>query len=212
MRYIVRDVSVEFLPRFCYTPIMSLPHFRIFIGEIPYSEGDAFWVSFESDPRLKKTRENIYGRCLPCIQNLYHQLQEGRSEITLGTAFHCWKVAAVVGGIDACLQILAEFESCASGGHVYGKFGSGRPGSDTKAVVFHTDTEEERDRIEGLLRQCLPRVEKEGDIVISRACGVLYDAILGDWRHWRPVTPIRHPEAVPALLQRIKKTLFWSVM
>jgi len=186
--------------------------FRIFLGEIPYSERDTFWVSFESDPRLQKTRENIYGRCLPCIENLYSQLQEGRSEITLGQAFHCWKVTAVVGGIDACLALLAEFERQSAGGHVYGKFGSGRPGSETRVVVFHTDTEAERDRIEGELRRCLPAVETGGEIVISRACGILYDDILGDWRTWRPVTPIRHPEAVPTLLQRIRQTLFRSVM
>jgi len=191
---------------------MSKSDFRIFLGEIPHSETDTFWVSFESDLRLRKTKDNIYGRCLPCIQNLYHQLQEGRSEITLGTAYQCWKVTAVVRGVDECLSLLAEFEKLYPGGYVYGKFGSGRPDSETRVVVFHTENKGERDRIEKLLHRCLPGVDEDGEIVVSRACGVLYDGILGDWREWRPVTPIKYPEKVPALLRQIKKTLFWSVM
>ena len=83
---------------------------HIYLGEIPYSEKGHYWVSFESDPDLQKTQENIYGRCLPCIQNLYFQLKEGRSEITLGHAYRCWKVTAVVKGIDECLSLLQEFE------------------------------------------------------------------------------------------------------
>jgi hypothetical protein len=41
---------------------------------------------------------------------------------------------------------------------------------------------------------------------------VLYADILGDWRQWQPTTRIRNPEKVGELLERIRKTLFWSVM
>ncbi|MCX5877966.1 MAG: hypothetical protein NTY44_02500 [Deltaproteobacteria bacterium] len=93
---------------------------HIYVGQIPHSEKGDFWVSFESKPDLEKTKANIYGRCLPCIQHLYDQL--------------------------------------------------------------------------------------------SRACAVLYGEILGDWREWRPVTVLKYPERVDALIERIRKTLFWSAM
>lgn len=185
---------------------------HIYVGEIPYSDKGVFWVSFENHPRMKKTKADIYGRCLPCIQNLYFQLKEGRSEIELGPAYNCWKVTAVLKGIDACLLLLDEFEKRFQGGHVYGKFGSGRPDSDAKVVVFHTEEESQRDRIKDTLLECVKHVQGEGDIQISRACAALYADILGDWRYWQPITPIRNPEKVADLLERIKKTLFWSVI
>ena len=185
---------------------------HIYLGEIPYCETGQFWVSFESDPRLQKTRYNIYGRCLPCIQDLYYQLQEGRKKISLGTAYHCWKVTAVLNGVEDCLDLLNEFEKRYRGEHVYGKFGSGRPNIKTKVVVFHTENVSERDNIHNTLKNCLQDWDRDGEILISRACAVLYDGILGDWRTWEPVTPIKYPDNVKPLLKRIKKTLFWSVM
>ena len=185
---------------------------RIYIGEIPYRESGHFWVSFESDPQLTKTRENIYRRCLPCIQNLYYQLKEGRRKITLGFAYHCWKITAVVKNTEECLNLLSAFESRYRGGRVYGKFGSGRSHSESKVVVFHTETEKVRDKIKRALEKCLPMVDSSGRLIISRACAVLYGGILGDWRDWGSVTPIKHPERVPGLLKRIRKTLFWSNM
>jgi hypothetical protein len=186
---------------------------QIYMGEIPYRDSGHFWVSFESDPQLTKTRENIYGRCLPCIQNLYYQLQEGRREIKLGSAYHCWKVTAVVKGMDECLNLLSAFGSRDRGGPIYGKFGSGRAHSESRAVVFHVETERDRDRIKEVLGICLPLVDGSGNLLISRACAVLYEGILGDWRDWwGPVSPIKHPERVSDLLKRIRKTLFWSNM
>lgn len=186
--------------------------YRIYLDEIPYSENGRFWVSFETDPQLKKTRGNIYGRCLPCIQNLYGQLLEGRKEITLGFAYHCWKVTAVVSGMEECLSLLSEFEKRFCGKHAYGKLGSGRPHSETKVVVFHTEDETDRDNIKEVLERCLPMVDRRGSVLISRACAVLYEEILGDWRDWRPITPIRYHENVSEILKRIRKTLFWSHM
>ncbi|MEE9611695.1 MAG: hypothetical protein V3W19_10600 [Desulfatiglandales bacterium] len=191
---------------------MNKPEWRIYVGEIPHSEKGDFWVSFESDPRLQKTKANIYGKCLPCIRNLYYQLREGHTEIALGPAFNCWKITAIVKGTEECLSLLSEFEKRFHGGHVYGKFGSGRPNSETRVVVFHTEDKAQRDRIRNTLEQCLPKVDRDGEIQISKACAVLYGGILGDWRHWQATTPVKNPEKVGELLERIKKTLFWSVM
>jgi len=185
---------------------------HIYLGEIPYNDKGVFWVSFESDPRLKKTRANIYGRCLPCIQNLYEQLKGGRSEITLGAAYHCWKITAVLEGIEQCLSLLSHFEDRFPTGHVYGKFGSGRPDLKTRAVVFHTDNEAERDRIQKALKICLNEMNFKATIQVSRACAVLYENILGHWQDWQPKTPIRHPERVEDQIGLIKKILFLSSM
>ncbi|MFZ7112250.1 MAG: hypothetical protein ACOWYE_11250 [Desulfatiglandales bacterium] len=191
---------------------MRKDNWHIYVGEIPCSEKGDFWVSFESDPHMKKTKANIYGRCLPCIQNLYFQLKEGRTRIALGPAYNCWKITAVLSGLDACLLLLNEFESRYQGGHVYGKFGSGRPDSETRVVVFHTDDASQRDRIKDALQECMRGANLRGDVLISRACAVLYEGILGDWRHWQPVSPVVNPDKVGDLLERIGKTLFWSVM
>jgi hypothetical protein len=191
---------------------MSKGQRHIYVGEIPYKEKGSFWVSFESDPHLKKTKADIYGRCLPCIQNLYFQLKEGRGEIALGPAYDCWKITAVLKDLDACLQLLCEFETRFHGGPVCGKFGSGRPDSETKVVVFHTDDESQRDKIRETLLACVNHADPDGEIQISRACAVLYEEILGDWRHWQPTTPLKNPEKVGDVLERIRKTLFWSVM
>lgn len=192
---------------------MGQNNWRIYLGKIPYRKKGNYWVSFESDRSLKKTKANIYGRCLPCIYNLYTQLKAGRREITLGTAYHCWKVTAPVNGIDEGLSLLSEFEKKFPTGHVYGKLGSGRTESRTKVVVFHTETKAERDRIKKALKACLPAATgKKGEVKISRACAMLYDDILGDWQEWRPRTPIKHPENKGPLLARIKKILYTSEM
>ena len=191
---------------------MKKKGWQLYLGEIPYSNNQPFWVSFESDPKLTKTRANIYGRCLPCIQNLYFQLQAGRKEIFLGTAFHCWKITAILSDLDQCLMLLDHFQTLFPTGHVYGKLGSGRKDTETRVVVFHTEDEGERDRIRESLKQCLAEMEIPERILISRACAVLYENLLGDWRTWQPTTPIRYPERVKAHLERIKKILFWSTM
>ncbi|MFC1815805.1 hypothetical protein ACFL0M_07640 [Thermodesulfobacteriota bacterium] len=191
---------------------MNPSDWRIYIGKIPYSQKENYWVSFESDPGLKKTNANIYGRCLPCIQNLYDQLRKGRTRIKLGNAYNCWKITAIVKGIDECLALLNEFEKNFPKGHVYGKFGSGHPGVETRVVVFHTESTSERDRIRNALEKCLPKINQAGDIQISRACSVLFDDILGNWQHWQPATPIKYPQKVNQQLEKIQKILYRSVM
>lgn len=187
---------------------MEEPQWHIYLGKIPFSEGNNFWVSFESDPRLTKTKSNIYNRCLPCIQNLYDQLKTGCSAIKLGNAYQCWKITAVLKGIEACQALLFEYEQKFPGPHVYGKFGSGHPNSPTHVVVFHAESVKERDRIRSTLKQCIKKIDKNAHIKISRACGVLYDDLLGDWRHWRPTTAIKNPEFADQLLERVKRILF----
>jgi len=188
------------------------PNWKIYVAQIPYSKTENFWVSFESDPGLKKTKANIYDRCLPCIQNLYYQLKAGQDPIELGNAYNCWKVTATVNGIDKCLALIHEFEKNFPDGHVYGKFGSSRPGSDTKVVVFHTETERERDRIKTALTRCLSLINQNGPVHISRACAVLFDDILGNWQDWQPKTPIKYPHNVKMHLEKIKRILYRSKM
>lgn len=188
---------------------MINPEWHIYIGKIPYNEKGNFWVSFESDSGMKKTNANIYGRCLPCIRNLYQQLKDGCTEIALGTAFECWKVAVVLDGIEACLSLLKEFEEKFPAGHVYGKFGSGRKASKTMVVVFHAENVVERDRIRDLLERCSTAgIGKNQKIQVSRACAVLYNDILGDWRHWEQTTLIKYPENREEVLERVKQVLY----
>ncbi len=185
---------------------------HIYVGEIPHTDRGDFWVSFESKPDLQKTKANIYGRCLPCIQHLYDQLKAGSPEIDLGRAYHCWKVTAVLNGIEECLSLLRVYEEKFPEGHVYGKFGGSRAFSETKVVVFHTEEERARDLVRDRLEACLREMNKDGRVEVSRACAVLYADLLGDWREWQPVTPLKHPERVDALMQRIKKALFWAAL
>ncbi|SPD74110.1 conserved hypothetical protein [uncultured Desulfobacterium sp.] len=191
---------------------MTKPEWHIYIGKIPFAERSNFWVSFESDNKLTKTKSNIYNRCLPCIKNLYEQLKHGCPSITLGTAYTCWKITAVLKGLEECQSLLHEFEIRFPGKYVYGKFGSGKPNAKTRVVVFHAESIEERDWLESALVECLPVVDKWADILISRACEVLYAELLGDWRNWQPETPIKNPAIVDKLLERIKAILNMSAM
>ena len=180
---------------------------KIYVGRIPHNEKGSFWVSFESDARLSRNKANIYGRCLPCIQNLYDQLKAGRTVIDMGTAFRCWKITAVLENIDQCLILLTEYEKRFPGGHVYGKLGSGRTDTTTKVTVFHADDETERDRLKAALRQCLTVMGLDTEVLISRGCAILYEPIVGDWRTWDDMTPVRFPERVPGHLQRLKRIM-----
>lgn len=185
---------------------------HIYLGKIPHSRDGNYWVSFESDPALKKTNANIYGRCLPCIQNLYEQLQEGKREINLGNAFNCWKITAVVRDLDQALALLDEFEKRFPSGHVYGKFGSGRTDVETRAVVFHAENEAEKDRLQEAVEQCQAPLNVREPVQISRGCAVLYHDILGDWQEWQPVTPIKYPGNAAMLLEKVKSILYRSTI
>jgi len=56
---------------------------KIFLDKRVWRDSRDNWVSFESDPKLRVSKQNIYGRCVPCITNLYQQLQAGKEEIEL---------------------------------------------------------------------------------------------------------------------------------
>lgn len=191
---------------------MTDTEWHIYLTEIPSGREGNYWVSFESDPVMKVTKANIYGRCLPCIQNLYEQLQAGLQEINLGTAFQCWKITSVVRDLDEAMALLGQFEKKFPHGHVYGKLGNGRPGAATTVVVFHAESEVERDRLKGALAQCQESLGFSAPVQISRGCAVLYHDILGDGRDWQHVTVIKHPENAAPLREKIKNLLYRSAM
>lgn len=186
---------------------MHRKDWTIYLGRIPHNDTGTFWVSFESDPCLSRNKANIYGRCLPCIQHLYQQLAAGQAAIRMGTAFHCWKITAVLKDLDQCLALLSEYERQFPGGHVYGKLGSGRADIVTRVVVFHADDKAERNRLDAALGQCLKTMGLDAEVLISRGCAVLYEPILGKWDAWQKTTPIRYPERVPAHMVRLKKIM-----
>lgn len=191
---------------------MTKPEWHIYLGKVPYSKDSNFWVSFESDPKMSKTKSNIYNRCLPCIESLYMQLKEDRTVITLGSAYNCWKVTAIVNSVEECQSLLYEFEKRFPETHVWGKFGSGRANAATQAVVFHAENIEDRDWLHSALKQCLSEMKISKEVLISRACAVLYDELLGDWRDWEEITPIKNPEVANELLERVKGILYRSSM
>jgi hypothetical protein len=184
---------------------------KIFLDKRVWRNLKENWVSFESDPKLRVTQQNIYGRCVPCISNLYQQLQENKEEIELREAYHCWKVVAVLKNKEECLEVLKEYEENFLDDHyVKGKFGSSQPASSSKVLMFHTEDEGERDRLLEELRVCTQRVNPESKVFYQRACTNLYHDLLGDWKDWKQVTKVKNPEARPALLERIRKLLYWE--
>jgi len=118
---------------------------KIFLDKRVWRNSRDNWVSFESDPKLRVTKGNIYSRCVPCITNLYQQLQTGKEEIELKEAYQCWKVVAVLKDGEECLEVLREYEENFLGDHyVKGKFGSSQTSKSSKVLMFHTEDEGER--------------------------------------------------------------------
>jgi hypothetical protein len=182
----------------------------IYIGTRYFTEGERKWVSFEGDPRFEKTKTNIYGRCLPCITNLYEQLQEEKAEIGLGAAYDCWKVVVTVSSLEACIDFLETFVADYPDIQVRGRFGSGDEKKSTKVIVFNADTGEERDRLYHGLKACASRTGQTSDVTYHRACAELYHDLLGDWREWGEFQRIQRPELVKPVIERIRKVLYWE--
>jgi hypothetical protein len=114
---------------------------KIFLDKRVWRNSRDNWVSFESGPNLRVTKRNIDGRCVPCITNLYQQLQAGKEEIELKEAYQCWKVVAILKDKEECLEVLREYEENFLGDHsVKGKFGSSLPTKLTKVLMFHIET------------------------------------------------------------------------
>jgi len=169
------------------------------------------WISFDTDPKLEGNRRRLRERCIPCIENLLSQLEEGRREIALNQAYSCWKVVAVLRSEEECLRVLEEYERRflrGSSRRLLGRYGSARRDSPTKAIVINADSERERDEIMRELEECAKAVNPEAKVFCSRACAILFGELLGDWREWKKVTPIKHPEKIEEVKERIKKILY----
>ncbi len=171
------------------------------------SSRDGYWTSFETDPYLTIIKRTIRYRCIPCIENLHDQLVAGSKEIQLDQAFDCWKVVVVLNDEDECLQVLERYqERFLPGRYIRGRFGS-KEKFGTKAIVVNADSEQERDTLVLELGRCGREVNPNCQIFYSKACAYLYEEILGDWRYWEKVSPIKHPENVGKIVQRIKDLL-----
>jgi hypothetical protein len=109
------------------------------------------------------------------------------------------------------LEVLREYEENFLGDHyVKGKFGSSLPTKPTKVLMFHIEDEEERDRILKELQTCVKKVNPDSNVFYQKACANLYYDLLGDWRDWKEVTKIKNPAIRSALIERIKKLLYWE--
>ena len=184
---------------------------KIFLDKRVWRDSGENWVSFESDSKLRITKQNIYGRCVPCITNLYEQLLNGKEEIELKEAYHCWKVVAVLKDKDECLEVLREYEENFMGDHyVKGKFGSSQVSKSSKVLMFHTEEEGERDRLFRELQTCAQKVDPNSKVFYQRACANLYYELLGDWKEWKEVTQIKNLDIRPILLERIRRLLYWE--
>jgi hypothetical protein len=184
---------------------------RFYLDKRYYADKAAKWVSFESTPNLEETRRDIYGKCVPCISNLYEQLQAGKTLVDLGPAYNCWKVVAVLTDDDECLQVLAEFEKEFLGERrVKGRFGSGDEQKTTRVIVFSAGNQQETEKLFQEVTVCSRRVNPEAQVFFHRGCAELYHELFGDPMNWRQAETIKRPEAVAGILSRIRKVLFWE--
>jgi hypothetical protein len=184
---------------------------KFYIDKRYYADKPAKWVSFESTPNLEETKRDIYGKCVPCITNLYEQLRAGKIEINLGPAYDCWKVVAILATDDECVQLLAEFEKEFLGDRkIKGRFGSGDTLKPTRVIVFSTQNEKEKDVLFEQVCNCAKRVNAEAQTFSHRGCAELYHELLGDWKGWRQTETIKKPELVTEIIARIRKMLFWE--
>lgn len=176
-----------------------------------FSEKPTKWVSFESTPNLESTKRDIYGRCVPCITNLYEQLKEGKKEIRLGPAFTCWKVVAVVDDEAQAVKILEEFEKRFLGDRkLKGRFGSGDASKTTRVIVFNAKDDKEKDRLAAEVKQCAAAVSDHCEVFCHKGCGELYHELLGDWRNWHETESIKKVEVIEPLLEKIRRILYWE--
>ena len=184
---------------------------KFYLDKRYYADKAARWVSFESTPQLEETRRDIYGKCVPCISNLYEQLQAGKTLVDLGPAYNCWKVVAVLTDDDECLQVLAELEKEFLGERkIKGRFGSGDEQKTTKVIVFAAPNEQEKNRLFEQVSICARRVNHEAQVSSHRGCAELYHELFGDPMRWRQTESIKKPEAVKDIVARIRKMLFWE--
>lgn len=179
---------------------------RIYVGDKSSKQG--YWTSFESNMYLAVTRKNIYQQCVPCIENLLDQLVDGKQLLELNQAFDCWKVVALLDDEIECLELLQVYEErFLSVPGVRGRFGS-REQEGKKAVIFHTDSKEERDIILWDLKRCVIEVKPQAEVFFTRACTSLHGQVLGDGSDWNRITPIKHPDNIAEVIKRCRKSLY----
>jgi hypothetical protein len=184
---------------------------RFYLDKRYYADKPARWVSFESTPNLDETKRDIYGKCVPCISNLYEQLQAGNVEINLGPAYSCWKVVAVLANDEECTQVLAAFEEeFLAERKIKGRFGSGDEAKPTKVIVFSAPDEKERNRLFEEVGICSRRANPKAHVFFHRGCAELYHELFGDSMSWMQTETIRKPEAVKDIVTRIRRMLFWE--
>jgi hypothetical protein len=183
---------------------------KLYIDRKYFTNKEIKWVSFENNPVLKRTKNDIYGRCVPCIINLYEQLREGKKEIRLGKAYQCWKIVVFLNNMEECTRFLCEFESYfLEDMNIKGRFGSSDSTKSTKVIVFNAESEAERDKLYEGLKVCASQTYPESIVSYHRACAELYHELLGDWKKWGEIETIKNPGMVKAILERIRRILFW---
>jgi hypothetical protein len=182
---------------------------EIHFGKKSLSKDGGYWVSFESDPHLRRTKGDIYGRCLPCIDSLYRQLIERKDKIELGEALRCWKIVVVLKNEEECLRLLEVYSNkFLNDRYVYGKYGTSKEDSDSIVVVFHTQDINDRDGILNELKTCIKEINPDANIFISRGCETLYGVLLGPWESWDRITEIKNKEIVDSMIKRIRRLLY----
>ncbi|MDW7711076.1 MAG: hypothetical protein SCH98_11435 [Deferrisomatales bacterium] len=177
----------------------------IYLGGRASREG---WVSFETDPLLRRTKEGLHENCLPCLTGLLEQLRAGAERVDLGPAWECWKVVALTPTREDALGLLERFSQAHPDEEVRGKVGGGRDDRPTWAVIFHTRSEARRDRLLELVRDLSRRRPPDIPTFCSRGCGIPYEELLGPWQGWEPVSPIRHPERRARVVASLRESLY----
>jgi len=166
------------------------------------------WTAFETDPYLTVSKRRLNQRCLPCLEGLLDQLKKGRREVALGPAWSCWKITVVLPDLDRCWAFLGAFEELFPHEYVCGKLGTSDPRRATRVVVFHLEHATQVDALRPKIKQCAAASGQVRELKVSRGCADPYEYLLGPWPEWQPVTPLRHPERVPAVLERLRALLY----
>jgi hypothetical protein len=179
----------------------------IYLGRRSSIEG---WVSFESDSKLTRTKERLYGQCLPCMTSLWEQLGGGATpaKVKPGRALDCWKVTVALPERDDCLNWLEHFERLYPEEEVYGKLGKGAADYKTHAVIFHTESTERRDELMALASAVCVAHSPKVTPSYSRGCAIPYEQLLGPWPQWSEECPIKHPERVREVKASLRRSLF----
>jgi hypothetical protein len=113
--------------------------------------------------------------------------------------------------MEECVELLFELEKdLPDDVKVKGRFGSVDESKTTKVIVFNVSGVLQRKKLYEMLQDCAPQVNPGAEITYHRGCVELYHELFGDWKAWKEKETIKKPEAVSALIDRIRKVLFWD--